>query len=105
MGSLFSVFRKIAFLEGVSYVLLLINMLVVKNIDAEMGQSLVYPIGMAHGVLFVAYLIFAFLVMNRYGLGLKWLIIAFVMSVVPLGTFIMEKKWKKEEEDYLKAQV
>lgn len=103
MNSLFSIFRKVAFVEGVSYVAILLNILVVKNINPSLGQSLVYPIGMAHGVLFIAYVILAILVMSKYRRGFVWLVIAGIMSVIPLGTFFMEKRWKKEEKEFLKA--
>lgn len=94
---MFSLFRKVAFLEGVSYVLLLINMVVVKPLNPELGQSLVSPIGAAHGALFVLYIILSILVMSKYNLGFKWVVNAFIMSIIPFGTFFMEKKWKQQE--------
>lgn len=103
MGSLFSVFRKVAFIEGLSYVLILINMIIVKRLMPELGQTLVFPIGITHGVLFVAYIILSFLVMSRYNLSFKWLVVAFVASIIPFMTFYMEKKWKQQEADLAKA--
>ena len=97
MKSMFSWFRTIAFWEGVSYVVLLINMILIKNINPELGQFLVFPIGMAHGVLFVAYLIMTLMVKINYDRSFGWMLIAVLVSVVPFGTFIMEKKWKQEE--------
>lgn len=72
-------------------------MLLVKPLNPELGQSLVFPIGAAHGALFVLYIILSILVMSKYNLGFKWLVVAFAMSIVPLGTFFMEKKWKEQE--------
>lgn len=103
MNSVFSVFRKVAFVEGVSYVAILLNILVVKKMNPELGQSLVYPIGLAHGLLFIAYGMLAIFVMKKYRRSFVWLLIAGVMSVIPLGTFFMEKRWKKEEMEFLKA--
>lgn len=103
MKTLFGWFRTVAFWEGVSYVLLLINMLVIKNIDPELGASLVFPIGAAHGALFVGYFILALMTKLQYERSWRWLIIAAIISVVPLGTFFMEKKWKAEEEELLRT--
>lgn len=94
---MFSLFRKVAFFEGLSYVLILLNMVVVKPLNPELGQSLVFPIGAAHGALFVLYIILSILVMSKYNLGFKWVVIAFIMSIIPFGTFFMEKKWKQQE--------
>ena len=105
MKSLFSWFRTIAFMEGISYVLLLVNMLVIKNTNPELGQQLVWPIGMAHGVLFIGYLILALLVKIQYKKSFGWLMLAGVVSIIPLGTFIMEARWRKEEQDFLAAKA
>ena len=105
MKSLFSWFRTVAFWEGVSYVALLINMLVVKNIDTELGQQLVMPIGMAHGVLFIGYLILAMMVKNEYKKSIGWLLVAAIVSIIPLGTFIMEGRWRKEEQAFLASKA
>lgn len=97
MKKSFSAFRKIAFIEGVSYVILLINMLLIKKFNPELGNSLVYPIGMLHGVLFIAYFILALLVKFQFKRSWLWFFIAGLVSIIPLGTFFMEGKWKKEE--------
>ena len=104
MKTLFSWFRTLAFWEGVSYVVLLINMLLIKNLNPELGQSLVFPIGIVHGILFVAYCILALMTKLQYERKFIWVLIALVMSVIPLGTFIMEKKWKAEEKMLLAAK-
>ncbi len=101
MKSTFSLFRLIAFLEGISYIVLLFNMLVIKNVSADLGKMLVYPIGMAHGVLFVGYLLLALIVKFSYKRSLVWLVVAFIVSLIPFGTFFMERKWKQEEQDYI----
>jgi len=97
--SLFSLFRKVAFIEGVSYVLIILNMILVKRISIELGQALVFPLGIVHGILFIAYVLLSILVMSRYKLSFGWLVMAFIMSIIPFGTFYMEKKWKNQEEE------
>ncbi len=100
---LLSAFGWVAVLEGISYILLFANMLIVKRIDPELGQSLVYPIGMAHGVLFVLYIILAFQCKMNYNWSIKKLFIYLVLSVVPFGTFWVDKKVKEEKRSLLSA--
>lgn len=100
MKKSFNAFRKVAFIEGVSYVVLLINMLLIKRLNPDLGNSLVYPIGMLHGVLFIAFFILAFIVKLQFKRSWLWVFIAGLASIIPLGTFYMERKWKKEEEDF-----
>ena len=43
------IFKLIAFLEGISYLLLFANMLLLKPTFFEVYKQLLYPIGMSHG--------------------------------------------------------
>ena len=54
-------FKITAVLEGVSYILLFANMLLIKPNNVELYKQLLYPIGMSHGVLFMGYIGLAFL--------------------------------------------
>ncbi len=94
-----NIFRWTAFLEGVSYILLLLNMLIVKRFDLNLYKSLVYPIGMGHGLLFIAYIILAVIV----GSKLKWrnmtLFKVLFASLIPLATFFINKKFLKESSN------
>lgn len=96
MFSLLKNFKIIAILEGISYLVLFANMLLVKPNAPELYHSLLFPIGMAHGLLFIAYIILALLV----GAQLKWksnpLWIVLIASVIPFGTFYIEKKYLKQ---------
>lgn len=95
MFSLLNIFRVVAFLEGVSYILLFSNMLIVKQIDPEVYKSLVFPVGMAHGLLFVAYIFLAFMVSSELKWNTKTLFTVLIASVIPFGTFYIEKKYLK----------
>lgn len=92
----FNQFRKIAFAEGVSFLVLLFIAMPLKYL-ADSPLAVRY-VGMAHGVLFVAYIIWALLVKAEANKSFVWLIKVFVASIIPFGTFWMEKQWKKEEE-------
>lgn len=50
-----------------------------------------------HGVLFVAFLWFAFEVMGNLKKGFGWFVKAFAAAVIPLGTFIFDRQLRKEE--------
>ncbi|OMF24835.1 hypothetical protein BK133_22335 [Paenibacillus sp. FSL H8-0548] len=82
-------FRIIGFLEGVSFILLLIAMPFKYFADLPLGVTV---IGSLHGLLFVLYA-FALLhvwIVHRWSF-LKALI-AFIASFLPFGTFILDRK-------------
>ena len=86
-------FKIIAILEGVSFLVLFANMLLVKPNYLDLYKILLYPIGMTHGVLFVSYCVLA--VLLKY--SLKWtygkLAIILAASLLPFATFWVEKKY------------
>lgn len=96
MKKTFTLFRKIAFLEGTSYlVLLLIAMPLKYWASFPMAVTLV---GGLHGLLFVLFIGLSWDVKNKYRKNLKWLAKALLASIIPFGTFIMDREWKKEEQ-------
>lgn len=81
--------------EGISYVLLLF---VAMPLKYGAGIPLAVTIvGGIHGVLFIAYMIWMSLVFDQYGKNAKWMVKAFLASIIPFGTFWMDKEWRKEE--------
>jgi len=86
-------FKLIAIAEGISYLVLFFNMLVVKRLNLELYKFLLYPIGMAHGLLFMSYVTIAFIIWKNQ----KWTIIELLIvqlgSLIPFGTFYVEKKY------------
>ena len=87
-------FRIVAFWEGISYLVLL---LVAMPLKYGLGYDLaVRIVGMAHGVLFIAYLITLALAAKH--LGMRWVVLALVMSILPGGTFWLEAKLRQLEE-------
>jgi len=57
---------------------------------------LVQKVGMAHGVLFIAYIVIAILIKNELKWSNKTLFLACVASIIPFGTFVVEKKIKNQ---------
>jgi len=89
------IFKFVAVAEGISYLVLLFNMLVVKPINPPMYKSLLFPIGMAHGILFISYVVFALIVWKKQQWSIKDFLIVQLASFVPFGTFYIEKKYIK----------
>lgn len=95
MKKTFSWFRKIAFVEGMSFlVLLLIAMPLKYFADIPIAVTV---IGGLHGILFVALAIAAYVVKDKYNKSFGWGLKVFIASIIPFGTFYMDKEWKKEE--------
>lgn len=89
-------FRLIALAEGVSFLVLLFIAMPLKYFaDLPMAVTVV---GGLHGVLFIAFGILALKVKTDCKRNVAWLAKAGLASLLPFGTFIMDKQWKKEEE-------
>jgi integral membrane protein len=86
-------FRIVAFWEGISYLLLLF---VAMPLKYGLGMDMaVRVVGMAHGVLFIAYVATLALAWTRLGTHLGW--VAAVLSLVPGGTFWLEARLRRDE--------
>ena len=87
------IFRITAFLEGISYLLLLGIGVPLKYLFDN--DTWVKALGMPHGLLFVGYLIIAFLIKDDQKWSNKTFALVGIASVIPFGTFWMEKKYIK----------
>ena len=86
-------FKLIALLEGTSLILLLGFAMPMKYFFQE--PIFVKTIGMAHGLLFIAYLILAVMQKIASNWSIKTLAIVSIASVLPFGTFYVDKKYLK----------
>ncbi|MHA7057313.1 DUF3817 domain-containing protein [Aquimarina sp. M1] len=86
-----TVFRLISYLEGISYLAILFVTMPLKYLFASPEPNKV--IGMAHGFLFLAYIVFAFLIKSEKQWNSKTLVIVLLCSIIPFGTFWMDKKY------------
>ena len=86
-------FRIIAFLEGLSYILLLFVAVPIKYILED--ESYVKLLGMPHGLLFVAYIAVAFVLRTEH----QWSKIDFakilIAALLPFATFYIDFKYLK----------
>ena len=87
-------FRLVAFLEGCSFLLFAITM----PLKYMMGMPKPnYIIGMAHGLLFISYIILLLQVSTENKWPFKKIFLAFLAALVPFGTFYANKKLYPEE--------
>jgi integral membrane protein len=92
---MFKIFKVTAILEGISYLVLFSNMLLIKPNNFDLYKTLLYPIGMSHGVLFIGYVLLAFLLKSSQKWSLKDFGIILAASLIPFGTFYIDKKYLK----------
>jgi len=86
-------FKLVALLEGASLLLLLFFAMPMKYMFQE--PIYVKAIGMAHGILFVAYIIIAIMQKIESNWIFKTLGIVCIASIIPFGTFYVDKKYLK----------
>ena len=89
------IFKNIAILEGISYLVLFANMLLIKPIDIVLYKTMLYPIGMTHGLLFIGYVFLAVVLKKSQNWNFKTLLVVLTASLLPLATFFVEKKYIK----------
>lgn len=83
--------RIIAFLEGISFLVLLGVAMPLKYF-AGLPQA-VRVVGMAHGVLFVLFVLLLIQVAIEKNWSFKKSALSFVSSLVPFGTFYADSRW------------
>ncbi len=86
-------FKIVAFLEGVSYLALFGNMLLIKPNNIELYKTLLFPIGMSHGLLFVGYILLAIMLKAPMKWSGKDFFLILFASIIPFGTFWVERKY------------
>ena len=86
-----NIFRIISFLEGTSYLLLLFIAVPIKYFQGD--ASYVKMLGMPHGILFMLYLVLAIFLKKEMDWNYKTVGIVLVASVIPFGTFYVDKKY------------
>ena len=87
------IFRVVAFLEGVSYILLLFLAVPIKYWGGD--EQWVKLLGMPHGVLFFGYISIAVLLKSIEKWGPRDLFIILICSIFPFGTFYVDWKYLK----------
>lgn len=86
--------RIVAFIEGMSFLLLLGVAMPLKYLAGQ--PEMVRVVGMAHGVLFVAYVLLVLYVMMVFSWPLWKGFLALLASVIPFGTFWADARLFRE---------
>lgn len=86
-----TIFRIVSFLEGTSYLLLLFIATPIKYFGDD--PSYVKMLGMPHGILFMLYIILAFMMRAEMKWNSKAFGIVLLASIIPFGTFYVDKKY------------
>lgn len=89
-------FKIVALLEGISLLALFLFAMPMKYVFGD--KSFIFPVGMAHGLLFIAYIIMAVMLKFEENWSWKKFGIICLASLLPAGTFYVD--WK-----YLRAQA
>lgn len=91
LNNLKSFFKIVALLEGISYILLLFVAVPLKYWAGD--EQYVKMLGMPHGVLFVAYLVLAYLLQDSEKWSFRDFAVVILASVFPFGTFYVDWKY------------
>ncbi|WP_129714548.1 DUF3817 domain-containing protein [Pedobacter sp. SYP-B3415] len=94
MGNTINLFRKVAVLEGISYLLLLFVAMPLKYF-ADMPLAVKYT-GWAHGLLFVLYVALLIMAWSEKKWSFGKALLFFVSSLLPFAPFWVDKKLKHE---------
>lgn len=82
-------FRSLAFLEGISFLVLLGIAMPLKYF-ADMPSAVKY-VGWLHGVLFVAYLAWLLVCWMEYSWSIKKVALLVLASLLPFGPFVADR--------------
>lgn len=93
MFSFINIFRITAFLEGVSYILLLFIATPVKYYLND--PQYVKILGMPHGLLFMGYIVLACMLKKDMQWTSKELVYIILAAIIPFGTFYVDRKYLK----------
>ena len=80
--------RIIAFMEGCSYLLLGFTMILKYKFSMPQPN---YIVGLAHGILFVLYIVLLLQVSFLYRWSIVKMFMVFLASLIPFGTFYADK--------------
>ncbi len=81
--------RFLAIAEGISYLSFFITVPLKRIYGIEEPN---YFVGMAHGILFIAYILLCLIVAKEYKWNFKTLFFAGIASLIPFGTFVADAK-------------
>ena len=94
-----TLFKKIAFIEGLSFIILLFLAMPMKYIWKILWA--VKYVGWAHGALFIAYILLLIVVSIKNKWSFIKIIVAFIASLIPFATFWIENRINKKGNNFI----
>lgn len=91
-----SAFRWVAMAEATSWLVLIVATIVKYTTKNQVGVHVMGPI---HGALFVAYVLMALVLRNRFGWNARALLIVLVDSVLPGGGFLVARRRELQDHE------
>ena len=86
-------FRTIAFIEGISFLLIIFLTMPLKYMADIPGPNKIS--GMIHGVLFILYILLILPTGKKLNWNFKTMFIVALASLIPFGTFYIDYKYLK----------
>jgi integral membrane protein len=92
--------RAVGFIEGVSALILFFVAMPLKYLSSipETGKSVVFWVGLIHGILFISYAAVTLSAWRKGHLTANLVGLAAIASIVPFGPFVIDRKLKAHEE-------
>jgi integral membrane protein len=90
------ILRRLGIIEGISYLTLFGITMPLKYMMGMKEPN--YVVGLIHGLLFVSYVFWTFIIYNQYRIGIKKSLLLLLSSLLPFGTFVSDAKILKPLE-------
>lgn len=84
-------FRLLSLVEGLSLVTLLLIALPARY---QFGVDFVWPVGMAHGLLWMAFVVSSLVVSHRQGWSVPFWLLVLCCSVIPFAFLLLDSRLK-----------
>jgi integral membrane protein len=85
-------FRILSLIEGLSLITLL---LIAMPARAQLGYDFVRPVGMVHGLLWLAYVLMSLVVSHQLRWSVLVWLLALLCSVIPFGFVFLDARLKR----------
>jgi integral membrane protein len=91
--------RAVGFIEGVSALLLFFVAMPLKYLSdfPSTGTTIVFWVGLIHGILFLTYAAVTFMAWGKGHLTAKLVGLAAIAAIVPFGPFVIDRRLKAVE--------
>jgi len=99
--------RTVGFIEGTSALILFFIAMPLKYLSGmpDTGKSVVFWVGLVHGLLFISYATVTFIAWGKGCLTAKLVGLTAIASIVPLGPFALDRRLKTYEESARQASA